>query len=183
MLQLSFTPFPELTTTRIRLRRVETTDVDEIFFLRSDERVLKYIGKEPAVSKDEVVRFIEGIHEQIASGDSILWGISLKEERQLIGTICLWNIQKQHYRGEIGYILHPDYQRKGIMQEAISAVIGYGFDRMKLHSIAAHVSPNNDGSIKLLERNGFTREGYFKEDFFFRGAFLDTAVYSLLGSS
>jgi ribosomal-protein-alanine N-acetyltransferase len=53
---------------------------------------------------------------------------------------------------------------------------------MKLHSIEAHVNPNNIASIKLLEKNGFIREAYFKEDYFYDGKFLDTAVYSLLTS-
>ena len=180
MLQVSFTPFPELSTQRVQLRRVETSDVNEMFFLRSNDEVLKYICREPAASTEEVIRFIEGIHEYIAKGESILWGISLKDDHTLIGTICLWNIQRQHYRAEIGYLLHPDHQGKGIMKEVIPHVISYGFNVMNLHSIAAQVSPENEPSIRLLEGNGFKREGYYKEDFCFRGQFMDTAVYSLL---
>jgi ribosomal-protein-alanine N-acetyltransferase len=51
---------------------------------------------------------------------------------------------------------------------------------MKLHSIEANVNPNNLSSIKLLERNNFIREGYFKENYFFNGKFSDSAIYSLI---
>lgn len=51
---------------------------------------------------------------------------------------------------------------------------------MHLHSIDAIVNPANADSVKLLERNGFVREAYFREDYFWNGQFLDTAVYSKL---
>jgi ribosomal-protein-alanine N-acetyltransferase len=71
-------------------------------------------------------------------------------------------------------------QGKGIMQEALSAVLNYGFELLKLHSVEANVNPNNVSSIKLLERNGFVREAYFKENYYYNNQFLDTAIYSLL---
>ena len=68
------------------------------------------------------------------------------------------------------------------MQEPITVVLEYGFNVMKLHSVEALVNPNNIASIRLLEKNGFIREAYFKENYFYNGRFLDTAVYSLLTS-
>jgi ribosomal-protein-alanine N-acetyltransferase len=53
---------------------------------------------------------------------------------------------------------------------------------MKLHSIEAHINPANTASATLLGKTGFTREAYFKEDFFFKGEFINTAIYSLLVS-
>jgi ribosomal-protein-alanine N-acetyltransferase len=66
------------------------------------------------------------------------------------------------------------------MKEALMAVIRFGFDSMKLHSIEAHIDPVNTASALVLEKTGFIREAYFKEDFFYKGRFSDTAVYSLL---
>ena len=180
MLSLNFNPFPVLSTERLILRQVKPEDVNEIFFLRSDERVLRFLGKDPATSTEEASFFIKKINELEKNNDGITWGITLKDEEKLIGTICYWNITKEHYRAEIGYALHPDYHGKGIMQEAISEVIKYGFTKIKLHSVEAKVDPNNASSIKLLERNNFIREGLFKEDFFYNGNFLDTAGYSLI---
>ncbi|MEO6328855.1 MAG: GNAT family protein [Ginsengibacter sp.] len=107
-------------------------------------------------------------------------GNNTKYHSTLIGTICFWNINKEHYRSEIGYALHPGYQGKGIMQQALIAVLDYGFKTMKLHSIEANVNPCNISSINLLERNNFIREGYFKENFCYDGKFSDSAIYSLI---
>ena len=97
---------------------------------------------------------------------------------KLLGSICYWRMQKEHYRAEIGYALHPGSWRKGIMKEAILEVIAYGFSTLQLHSIEARINPANMASAAILESTGFVREAYFKEDFFFRGKFGDTAVYS-----
>jgi RimJ/RimL family protein N-acetyltransferase len=109
-----------------------------------------------------------------------LYGVFVSKTNKVIGTICLWNISLKNHRGEIGYELQADYWGKGITNEAIKIVLDYGFNTLKLHSIEGVVDPNNAASIKLLEKNGFVREGYFKENYFHNGGFLDSAVYSLV---
>ena len=180
MLQTNFTPLPALKAKRLLLRQVTQADVNEIFFLRSDPEVMKYIDRAPAKTTDEALNFIQMITDLEKNNDAVTWAITLKGNPKLIGTICYWNIHKEHYRAEIGYALHPDYQGKGIMQEALSEVLDYRFNVMKLHSIEANVNPANIASIKLLEKNNFIREGYFKENYFYDGKFLDSAIYSLL---
>jgi [ribosomal protein S5]-alanine N-acetyltransferase len=98
----------------------------------------------------------------------------------IIGTICLWNIKKEHYRVEIGYLLHPNHWRKGIMKEAINCVVDYGFNILGLHSIEALLSPENIASSAVLESTGFIKEGHLKESFYFNGMFGHTAIYSKL---
>ena len=66
------------------------------------------------------------------------------------------------------------------MQESLVATINYGFQTMKLHSIAAVINPDNKASIKLLERNHFVKEAHFKENYYHQGEFRDTEIYSLL---
>ena len=180
MLNLSFKPFPLIETERLRLRKISRKDVNEIFFLRSDKRVLHYLDKAPAKTKKDAYDFIKIVHNAEKNADGITWGITLKNIEKIIGTIGFWRMQKEHYRAEIGYILHPDYWGKGITQEAIAVVIKYGFEVMKLHSIEANVNPDNTASIRLLEKNGFVREAYFKENYYFDGKFLDSAIYSLI---
>jgi RimJ/RimL family protein N-acetyltransferase len=180
MLITNFNPFPVIATNRLLLRKIDPSDVNEIFFLRSDARVMKYIDKAPAKSPDEAMQHINLILDLEKNNEAVEWAITLKEDTKLIGTICFWNIQKDHFRAEIGYALHPDYHGKGIMQEAMSKVLDYGFNIMKLHSVEANVNPGNAASIKLLERNKFIREAYFRENYFYDGNFLDSAIYSLL---
>ncbi len=181
MLEPEFTPFPEIRTARLLLRRIVQQDVAMILEMRSDEQVMKYIDKERASTMEDAQKFFTMIEESLEKNDGITWCISLLEEPQkMIGSIGYWRIIKQHYRAEIGYMLHHSYWGKGLMQEAISAVIEYGFGPLKLHSIEAHINPANAASAGILEKNNFVREAYFKEDFFFRGKFLDTAIYSRL---
>ena len=184
MLRLNFKPFPELETQRLLLRKIKHKDAPELFFLRSDEAVLRYLGRGPDTEIKQVKDFIKAIRKSVAANDSVIWAIALKEDpSKLIGTICLWNIQKHNYRAEIGYVLHPEYWHKGIMKETIRKVLEYGFNTMQLHSVEARLQPENNASIALLESTGFVKEGYLKEDFHFNGKFLDTLIYSRLQQS
>ncbi|MEP6701078.1 MAG: GNAT family N-acetyltransferase [Bacteroidota bacterium] len=181
MLQPNFTPFPELITERLLLRKITLKDAPEIFFLRSDPTVLQFLSKEPITSIKEAEDFIIRITNDIVNNDAIMWGISLKNHPDnIIGNICFWRFVKEHYRAEIGYTLHPEFWRKGIMKETIVKVLDYGFKKIGLHSAEARINPDNMASSALLKSTGFVKEGFFKEDFFHKGKFENTAVYSRL---
>lgn len=181
MIVPDFTPFPELKTKRLLLRQITVKDVEEIFFLRSDPAILKYVDKAPAASREEAKDYIKRINTLIQGNESILWGITVTPEDPIIGTVCFWNVEKENDRAETGFVLHTSFQGKGIMKEALSAVLQYGFDIMKLHSVFANVNPLNESSINLLNSLGFQKEAYFKENYFYNGKFYDTAVYTMLG--
>jgi ribosomal-protein-alanine N-acetyltransferase len=181
MLQINFTPFPELSTQRLILRKLTLEDAADVFFLRSEQAILQFLSKEPVADIKEAEDFITRINNDIDNNHSIMWAIVLKENlSKVVGTICYWRILKEHYRAEIGYVLNPKYWRKGIMKETIFKVLDYGFSTMGFHSIEARINPDNIASAALLESAGFIREAYFKEDFYHRGLFEDTAVYSRL---
>jgi ribosomal-protein-alanine N-acetyltransferase len=180
MLHLNFTPFPVLTTQRLMLRQFTYDDAADLFEVRSNVGIMQYINRPLAKTVDDAVDLIKVINDLLSSNNGITWCISLKNNQRFIGSIGFWRIEKENYRAEIGYLLNPAYQGAGLMQEAIDAVIPYGFDAMNLHSIQANVSSGNAPSIKLLEKNNFVREGYFKENHFYNEAFADTAVYTLL---
>lgn len=180
MLQVNFSPFPVFRTKRLILRKIEHSDVNEVFFLRSDPDTIKYIDKAPAASVKDATAHIDRIEDLRIKNEAINWGISLKEDDKMIGNILIWNIKKEHYRAELGYVLHPAFHRKGIMKEALETVMAYGFNTLKLHSMEAIINPGNDASARLLETSGFVKEACFKENYFFNGKFLDTAIYSKL---
>lgn len=176
----NFKSFPELQTERLLLRRLAAQDENEIFQLRSDESISKYLTRPLSQTIDEARIFIQKINEGIENNESLYWAISLKNNPSLIGTICLWNISRENERAEVGFELLPGFQKKGYMQEALAAVLDFVFTILKFHSIEGVVNPDNQSSIKVLEKNHFLQEGYFKENVFYNGKFLDTAVYSLL---
>jgi ribosomal-protein-alanine N-acetyltransferase len=180
MLNVDFNPFPNIETKRLLLRLTTQANAEALYQLRSDERVMQYIDRPRPASIDDITALIQKLHNNVEANMGIEWGITYKEDNTYIGTISFHRLIKEHFRAEIGYLLHPDYQRRGIMDEAIKAVLDYGFNIMKLHSIEAHIAPANIASQQLLERNNFIREAYFHENHYWNGAFHDTAVYSLL---
>lgn len=155
MRELNFTPFPEMTTKHFILRSLNISDENEIFKLRSDEAVRQYLDRPKAKSIEDARQFIEKIKTGIAGNELIYWVVRTILNPQLIGTICLWNISREHSRAEIGFELLPEHFGKGIMQEVIPAIIEYGFEKLKLISIEAEVDPFNLKSIVILEKNGF----------------------------
>ncbi len=179
MLTFNFTPFPVLQTDKLILRKINVDDVQQVFLLRSDPIVMKYIAKKPAEKLEEAASFIELILTAEAENQSISWAITIKGSDKLIGTICLWNLQPGNFRGEIGYVLLPDYHGQSIMKAAIEAITNYGFKIMNLHCIEGHVNPNNAASSKVLLSNFFTQEAILKENQFYDGVFYDTAIYTL----
>jgi Acetyltransferases, including N-acetylases of ribosomal proteins len=180
MLTITFTPFPALLTPRLLLREITLDDAPALFAMRSDERVMRHIGRPKQKELSEAVAMIETIQRSFAAQEAVTWGISKHGIPELIGTIGFWKIDKANFRAEIGYMLHPDYWRQGLMSEAMEAAIGYGFSELHFHSIEANTDPTNEATARLLEKHGFVQEAYFRENFYFDGKFLDSRIYSLL---
>ncbi len=176
-------PFPVMETPRLILRRMNAKDVEEVFFLRADPEVNKFSLRPLATNIRQAEEFIQIVENLLTGNEGITWVMALKDApEKMIGNLGIWRFIKEHYRGELGYVLHPKFQGKGYMQEAFNEVIKYGFETLGLHSLEANVDPSNHPSIKLLERNNFIREAYFRENYFANGTFHDTAVYSRLAN-
>lgn len=180
MLVINFNPFPNLQTERLLLRRIDANDVNEIFALRSNPETMKYIPRPIAKTTEDALAHISMIDEKIESNEGINWAITLKGNPKLIGLIGHYRIKPENYRAEIGYMLLPEFNGKGIMPEAVKATVAYGFNVMQLHSIEAIIAPENFGSEKVLLKNGFVKEAHLKENEFYNGRFLDTVIYSLI---
>lgn len=180
MLYRNFNPFPNLETERLYLRRVVSEDVNEIFALRSNVELMKYIPKPLVQTTEEALTHIAMIDEKIDTHESINWAITLKDNPKLIGIIGHYRIQPEHFRAEIGYMLLAEYHGRGIITEAIKVVLNYGFEIIKLHSIEAIIDPDNFASQRALQKSGFVKEGHLKENEYYDGRFLDTIIYSIL---
>jgi len=180
MLNINFSPFPELETGRLSLRRPIASDAAVIFEIRSNPEMMKYIPR-PLVTKiEEASAHLTLINERIDTNEGINWAITLKNDPKMIGIIGHYSIKPEDYRAELGYMLHPDFHGKGYISEAIAKVVEYGFDVMNLHSIEAIIDPENQASAKVLEKNGFVKEAHLKENGFYNGKFIDTVIYSKL---
>ncbi|CAM3615157.1 GNAT family N-acetyltransferase [Flavobacterium gelidilacus] len=155
---MNFIPFPKIESKNLILRRVLESDCKIILYLRSDEEINKFIERpEHRKTKtiEEAKKFILQINENIETNKSITWGITLKNEPKIIGTICLWNFSEDNKTAEIGYDLEPKFQGKGIMSESLKSVLDYGFTTLNLDLIEAYTHQKNENSKTLLERNNF----------------------------
>jgi len=150
--------FELLKTKRLILRKPVLDDARAIFNLRSNEQVNQYLDREAATSIEDAITFIEKILTIINKNEGCYWAICLKENPTAVGTICYFDFSSDQTTAEVGYELHPFYQHKGIMQEALTTVLHYGFQVLQLKSITAFPSAENIPSIRLLERNEFKRE-------------------------
>ncbi len=155
MMQVTFSPFPEMETERLSLRRMTMDDVQEVFFFRSDPAMRRYIDRPPAETIEDARAFIARIDAGIDADEWINWGMYLKNDRRLIGTICLWNLSRKDHYAETGYLIHTDFQRRGLMSEAMKAMLEYAFEKKDFLVIEAFTHRLNTDSARLLVRNGF----------------------------
>ncbi|MFD0964114.1 GNAT family N-acetyltransferase [Pseudofulvibacter geojedonensis] len=165
---MNITPFPKISTNRLLLRKINEIDAESILFLRSDKIVNQFIQRPPERqinTLDKALAHINKLNTLTENNQSITWGITLKNNPNIIGTICLWNFSNNNTVVEVGYDLHPDYHRKGIMSEALKSVIQFSFEELKFQKIEAYTHLKNESSKMLLERNGFNLvENKYDED-------------------
>ncbi|ASN05262.1 GNAT family N-acetyltransferase [Virgibacillus necropolis] len=172
--------FPIIETVRLILRKIITEDADDMIVYLSDKDVVKPMGLAPCQTVKDVwdeIGWYKSIYEE---GTGIRWGITLKNSDKVIGSCGFLNIHTKHYRAEVGYELSKDYWGKGIASEALEAVVQYGYHHFQLERIEALIEPTNLPSQKLVERQGFRREGLLRHYEFTCGKFDDLYMYSII---
>jgi ribosomal-protein-alanine N-acetyltransferase len=180
MMTINFNPFPVLETERLILRKPEVRDIDEMYHYRSNPELMRYIPHRLAHSKEQVANAMNFIHGLIDKNEGINWAITKKGDDKIIGMVGYVRFFLDHYRAEIGYMLHTPHHGTGIAQEATQAAINYGFDVMGLHSIEAIINYENEASKRLVEKMGFTKDAFFKDYLHHAGKFMSANVYSLV---
>jgi RimJ/RimL family protein N-acetyltransferase len=173
---------PELSTSRLRIRRLTPDDVPSYFEVFSNADVMRYWSSPPLTERAQAEEKVAGILEHYRKGDLFQLGVERKLDRQLIGTCTLHQIHEQNRRAEIGYALGRPFWGRGYMHEALVALIDHGFRVLQLHRLEADIDPRNEASARSLERVGFTREGLLRERWIVDGEVSDSAVYGLLAA-
>ena len=160
-----FPPFTNLNTDRLVLRELQASDAERIFKIRTNARVNEFIDREPTKSVNDSLKFINNILKNHEKQNAIMWAITLKNEPQLIGTVVYWHIVKERDKAEIGYEMLPEYFGQGIMHEALSEVIRFGFETMRLKTIVAETKAVNLRSVNALEKCGFEEKDKADNDY------------------
>ncbi|ANF45591.1 GNAT family N-acetyltransferase [Priestia megaterium] len=172
--------FPIIKTKRLILREIVAEDAGNILKYLSDKEVMKHYGLEPFTTVKDASNEIAWYKSILNEKSGIRWGITLKEQDDIIGSCGFLNRVHNHCRAEIGYELSKDYWGNGIANEALEAVIKYGFTHFNLRRIEALIEPANAASQKLIKKNGFIKEGLLRSYEFTCGKFNDLYMYSLL---
>lgn len=157
------TGFPILTTERLTLRQPSESDVQEILSLRSDVSVNKYLGRSLTETTDEALAFIQKVNQGFKNNKGLYWGITISDNKKLVGTICLFNFSDDLKTCEIGYELLPDYQQQGIMNEALKKILDFTFQTLEIQTIEAFTHKDNLSSTQLLEKFNFEKTTFIDE--------------------
>lgn len=173
---------PMLETLRLLLRQITETDIEFIYRLFSRLETNKYSSYDDLQSLGEAEKMYENyLKPGFESHFRVI--VELKESREPVGTLGLYNYSEKDLRAVLGYDLLKEYWGRGIMTEAVIELLKYGFECLGLNRIEATVDPENIPSVRLLERVQFIAEGRMSDRFFYRGGFHDECVFGLLKSS
>jgi len=175
-----FRRFPVLETGRLLLRPLQRRDAFDMFALRTDPDVMRYMDVKAFRSVREARQWIAAYRLRFRKRKALVWALAMKADDRFIGYAGFWRMMPEQLRAEVAYALMPSDWGKGLMSEALPAILDFGFQRLRVHSIEADINPGNLKSRQLLERFGFSQEAHFRENYFFDGRFIDTDVFSIL---
>jgi ribosomal-protein-alanine N-acetyltransferase len=165
---------------KVNLRIVTRADALNIYHNISDKDISRFTHIPDPYKLEDAYDFIKLTHRQRRKKTAFHFGLENRDNGQIIGGIGLENISEIHRKGEIGYWLGKTFWGKGIMVEAINLMLDFCFTKVKLHRVQAYVFPDNAGSIRVLEKTGFKREGLIREGFTQRGKHVDVYLYAIL---
>lgn len=165
----------KLETERLILKPIDESNVEDILKIRSNKTTNQFVKRIPPKNNYDALDFILTIKKRVQNNETFYFGITYKNQQNLLGTICLYRFSEDRTEAEVGYELLPDYHRKGIMSEALSAVLNFGFNELNLQEILAFTNKFNENSKGLLLKHDFVlQEGMIDE------GFPDNLVFNLM---
>ena len=169
-----------LATERLHLRQLIAADAPSLFAICSDDAVMRYGGSPPWGNIEIARSKIDKDRRDAEEGTSFRLGLFSRGDGSMLGTCTLFHIDEQCRRAEIGYLLASSAWGNGYATEAVSALLMHAFDAMNLNRIEADIDPLNAASARLLEQEGFVREGLLRERWIVGDKKSDSALYGLL---
>lgn len=166
-------------TDRLTIRDFTESDFQEVHDLVKEPEIYKYQHWGPNTEED-TLNFINMCVSQQSEEPrkSFEMAITMTETGQLLGAI---GIRVRSYnKSDIGYWVRRDFWGKGIASEATNGLLEFGFKTLGLNKITATASPENIGSVRVLEKVGMDKEGYLKEDMLVRGEYRDSVLMGIL---
>ncbi|TBR56835.1 hypothetical protein B4U84_27860 [Westiellopsis prolifica IICB1] len=168
-------------TKRLIIRRMAETDLLDFMAYRSHPEVFRYLPEE-LLTEEIAMRFLA--HQAtLEIGDqrvAVPFAIHHIADAKTIGEVSIDLLPKQQNQGEIGWLLHPDYQGHGYATEAVQVLLNYVFAQRQLHRLTSICDTRNTASMRLMKRLGMRCEGHLKQSKFMKGTWYDEYIYALL---
>jgi ribosomal-protein-alanine N-acetyltransferase len=178
-------PLPSVAGDGVVLRIPQVTDFADWTTLREISRdfLTPWEPTWPAddLSRSAFRRRVRRYAEDLRTDQGYAFLISRTSDNALVGGLTLANIRRGVAQaGSIGYWMGQPFVRQGYMTAAVRAIIPFAFASLRLHRLEAACIPTNAGSIRLLEKTGFVREGYAREYLCINGIWQDHLLYGRL---
>ncbi len=181
-LTAKFPDIPSLETSRLRLRKLSLADAADTFAYASDPEVARYVRFVVHKSIADSERFISRVMEQYATRAEPVWGMELKAEAKVIGSIGFVKWERDHRRIELGYALGRPWWGQGLAPEAVAAIVEFAFAHTNVNRIEAFCFTEHRASARVLEKCGFQLEGVLRQYEEIKGRWPDVKLYSKLRS-
>lgn len=177
-----FEHFPYLESEHVILKKIDESNLDEVFGIYSNDQVFEYCGIIPKHNKDTVKNMIGHFERDFLKGAKVKWGIFLSENPSvLVGIIEAMDFNQKVNMVTIGYFLAEAYWGKGIAAQAVQLVVKFLFEATEVNRIQAEVMPFNERSKRVLLKNGFLKEGTYRQAHVWSGkGLVDLEIYSIL---
>lgn len=171
---------PTLPGRRLDLRALTVDDAPAILEVFGDPEVMRFWSSPPQRDLAEAEAYIAQIDANFAARQFFQWGICRRDTGKVCGTCTLFQLEMTHRRAEVGIALGRDAWGQGLATETLDVLIGFAFGALDLHRLEADTDPQNERSLRLLERQGFQREGYLRERWRLPGQVCDGVFLGLL---
>jgi RimJ/RimL family protein N-acetyltransferase len=177
-----FRPDYPIKTERLLLRPWREDDFEALHAIHSRADVARYLYWEPRTRNASrgVLARARANTSLDREHDLLILAAARPETDEVIGQANLVWTSVEHRQGELGYLVHPDHQRRGYATEIARALLRAGFEGAGLHRIIGRCDARNIGSAAVLEHAGMRREAYLRQNEFVKGEWTDELVYAAL---
>ena len=171
-----------LTSSRISLRCFDVSDYAFLSHHAGDEDIVRWANRSLPPCEQSAVQWVEQVQELAQTGEAYWYAIVEKESDTVMGAVNLREIDTRTMTGTVGFWLAREYRRQGFASEALSSILNFAFEELRLHRVIAAVHEPNTGSALLLAKAGFRLEGRSREAEVVNGLRCDVLWFGILRS-
>jgi RimJ/RimL family protein N-acetyltransferase len=170
-------------TGRMRLRPYTMDDFAEFHDLHRREDVTRYLPW-PVRDEQAAREALERHQNREVKADN--QGLTLagfdRDSGRLVGEFVLILRSVEHSRGEVGYVLHPDFAGRGLATEGARHMLEIAFDRLGLRRVIGRIDSRNRASARVLTKLGLRHEAHLVQNELFKGEWSDEDDFAILRS-